>query len=150
VHKKTKKSAEIKQTSGVHNDNIKNQQLCTATTTNVHSKKKGKTMNNETTTSRGIRFQSGLWDEISKAAEEQKMTPADFVRSACKDKLENGIDDRLSQIEERTAARIKNLETQLAGIQQTLDHRMDLIAKAVKVMGDGVGHLEQKFAKKEA
>jgi len=107
-------------------------------------------MNNETTTSRGIRFQSGLWDEISKAAEEQKMTPADFVRSACKDKLENGIDDRLSQIEERTAARIKNLETQLAGIQQTLDHRMDLIAKAVKVMGDGVGHLEQKFAKKEA
>ncbi len=71
-------------------------------------------MSNETTTSRGIRFQSGLWDEISKAAEEQKMTPADFVRSACKDKLENGIDDRLSQIEERTATRIKNLEVQLS------------------------------------
>jgi len=101
-------------------------------------------MNNETTTSRGIRFQSGLWDEISKAAEEQKMTPADFVRSACKDKLENGIDDRLSQIEERTAKRIKTLEQQLSRIETSLDERMAKIGQAIIVFDKKLSTLAEK------
>jgi len=94
-----------------------------------------------------IRISEQDYLTVKKIAESNGITISDHIRNLLKESNEQ---DKLSQLEERTAARIKNLETQLAGIQQTLDHRMDLIAKAVKVMGDGVGHLEQKFAKKEA
>ncbi len=78
---------------------------------------------------------------VKKIAESNGVTISDHIRNLLKESSEQ---DKLSQLEERTAARIRNLETQLSDIQQVLDQRIGLIAQAVKVISVEIGNLSKQ------